>query len=57
MTELLNAEYEDTDGERKTLTREEVLGYIGLLSGAGNETTDASHRLDGQAPRRAPRPA
>ena len=39
MTELLNGEYEDTDGERKNLTREEVLNYINLLSGAGNETT------------------
>jgi cytochrome P450 len=39
MTELLNAEYEDADGARKKLTREEVLGYIGLLAGAGNETT------------------
>jgi cytochrome P450 len=39
MTELLNAEYEDVDGERKHLTREEVLNYINLLSGAGNETT------------------
>ena len=39
MTELLNAEYEDVDGERKKLTREEVLNYINLLSGAGNETT------------------
>ena len=39
MTELLNAEFEDTDGERKKLTREEVLNYVGLISGAGNETT------------------
>jgi cytochrome P450 len=39
MTDLLNAEYEDADGERKKLTREEVLGYIGLLASAGNETT------------------
>ncbi len=39
MTELLNGEYEDTDGERKKLTREEVLNYINLLAGAGNETT------------------
>ncbi|MEX2293915.1 MAG: cytochrome P450 [Acidimicrobiales bacterium] len=39
MTELIQAEYEDIDGERKRLTREEILGYIGLLSGAGNETT------------------
>ena len=39
MTELLNAEYEDADGERKKLTREEVLNYVNLLAGAGNETT------------------
>jgi len=39
MTDLLNAEFEDETGTRRTLTREEVLGYIGLLAGAGNETT------------------
>ena len=39
MTELLNAEYEGVDGEHKKLTREEVLNYVGLLAGAGNETT------------------
>jgi cytochrome P450 len=39
MTELLRAEYEDLDGERKHLTHDEVLAFIGLLSGAGNETT------------------
>ncbi len=39
MTDLLDAEYEDTDGERKKLTRDEVLGYVGLLAAAGNETT------------------
>ena len=39
MTELLHAEYEDVTGERKTLTHAEVLGYINLLAGAGNETT------------------
>jgi cytochrome P450 len=39
MTELLTAEFTDVDGAVRTLTREEVLGYIGLLSGAGNETT------------------
>jgi cytochrome P450 len=39
MTELLNAQYEDTDGERKRLTRDEVLGFVGLLAAAGNETT------------------
>jgi cytochrome P450 len=39
MTELLQGEYEDLDGERKHLTREQVLGFIGLLASAGNETT------------------
>jgi cytochrome P450 len=39
MTELINAEFEDHTGTRRTLTREEILGYIGLLAGAGNETT------------------
>ncbi len=40
MTDLLNAEYEDVDGVRKHLTKEQVLGYIGLLASAGNETTN-----------------
>jgi cytochrome P450 len=39
MTELLQAEFEDTDGTRRRLTRQEVLNYVGLLAGAGNETT------------------
>jgi cytochrome P450 len=39
MTELLVAEYDDDDGEKKRLTREEVLGYVNLLAAAGNETT------------------
>jgi cytochrome P450 len=39
MTELLQAEYEDLDGTRKRLTRDEVLGFVGLLAAAGNETT------------------
>ena len=39
MTELLNAEFEDHTGTRRRLTREEIVGYIGLLAGAGNETT------------------
>jgi cytochrome P450 len=39
MTELLNAEYEDEGGKRKRLTRTEVLSYVNLLAGAGNETT------------------
>lgn len=39
MTELLNATFEDVTGTVRKLTREEVLNYIGLLAGAGNETT------------------
>jgi cytochrome P450 len=39
MTDLLQAEFEDEDGERRRLTRPEVLGYVGLLAAAGNETT------------------
>jgi len=39
MTELLTAEFTDEHGSVRTLTRAEVLGYVGLLSGAGNETT------------------
>jgi cytochrome P450 len=39
MTELLNAEFEDYTGTRRTLSIEEVIGYVGLLAGAGNETT------------------
>ena len=39
MTELLTTEFEDSTGVRRTLTQEEILGYIGLLAGAGNETT------------------
>jgi cytochrome P450 len=39
MTDLLRAEYEDSDGERKRLTRDEILNYLSLIAGAGNETT------------------
>ena len=39
MTALLTAEFEDEDGERRTLTRAEVLTYTQVLAGAGNETT------------------
>jgi len=39
MTELLQGEYEDETGARQRLTRQEVLGYVNLLAGAGNETT------------------
>jgi cytochrome P450 len=39
MTELLQAEFDDTTGTRRRLSREEVVGYVGLLAAAGNETT------------------
>jgi cytochrome P450 len=39
MTQLLNAEFEDDDGESRTLTRQEVLTYTAVIAGAGNETT------------------
>lgn len=39
MTQLLNAEFEDSDGEIRTLTRPEVLTYTSVIAGAGNETT------------------
>jgi cytochrome P450 len=39
MTALLQAEFEDEHGVRRTLTRVEVLAYVGMLAAAGNETT------------------
>jgi cytochrome P450 len=39
MTELMTAEFEDEHGVRRTLTRDEVLTYVTIVSGAGNETT------------------
>src|SRR5215207_163583 len=39
MTRLLNAEFEDEHGEKRTLTRDEVLTYTAVIAGAGNETT------------------
>lgn len=39
MTELLHAEFEDTRGVRRTLTRQEILTYVSVVAGAGNETT------------------
>lgn len=40
MTELLFAEFEDDTGATRRLTRDEVLIYVSVLSGAGNETTN-----------------
>ncbi|SEG81425.1 Cytochrome P450 [Thermomonospora echinospora] len=39
MTDLLNAEFEDEDGTTRTLTREEIITYVTVVAGAGNETT------------------
>jgi len=39
MTELLRAEFEDEDGATRRLSREEVLTYVTVIAGAGNETT------------------
>src|SRR3954470_13146841 len=39
MTQLLNAEFVDETGTERTLTREEVLMFVNLIAGAGNETT------------------
>ncbi|MFC3962240.1 cytochrome P450 [Nocardia jiangsuensis] len=39
MTELLNVEFEDHTGEWRKLTRTELLTYVNVVSGAGNETT------------------
>lgn len=39
MTELLHARFVDDEGVERTLRDDELLGYIALLAGAGNETT------------------
>ncbi|WP_024804425.1 cytochrome P450 [Nocardia sp. BMG51109] len=39
MTELLNVEFADESGEVRKLTRDELLTYVNVVSGAGNETT------------------
>ena len=39
MTELLVAEFEDETGARRRLSRAEVMNFVTLLNGAGNETT------------------
>lgn len=40
MSELLFAEFEDETGTKRRLTRDEVLIYVSVVSGAGNETTN-----------------
>jgi cytochrome P450 len=39
MTELLRVEFEDETGTVRRLTREELLVYLNVVAGAGNETT------------------
>ncbi len=39
MTELLNVEFEDETGTIRKLTREELLTYLNVVAGAGNDTT------------------
>ena len=39
MTELLNAEFVDETGTTRNLTRVELLTYLNVVAGAGNETT------------------
>lgn len=39
MTDLLNAEFEDTTGTTRRLTRDEALLYTTVVAGAGSETT------------------
>lgn len=39
MTELLNVEFVDESGMTRRLTRDEILVYLNVVAGAGNETT------------------
>jgi cytochrome P450 len=40
MTELLNVEFVDQYGTLRRLTRQELLTYVSVVAGAGNETTN-----------------
>jgi cytochrome P450 len=40
MTQLLNAEFRDETGTLRKLTRDEVLIFVNVIAGAGNDTTD-----------------
>ncbi len=39
MTELLNVEFQDETGVKRKLTRDEILIFVNVIAGAGNETT------------------
>jgi cytochrome P450 len=40
MTELLTGQFEDETGTTRRLARQEVLTYVNMIAGAGNETTN-----------------
>ncbi len=40
MTTLIQSEFTDHDGEVRTLTRDELVIYMSVITGAGNETTN-----------------
>jgi cytochrome P450 len=40
ITKLLVTEFDDTEGNHRTLTRQEALTYLGVIAGAGNHTTN-----------------
>jgi cytochrome P450 len=40
ITRLVTSEFDDEHGVHRTLTREEALVYLGIISGAGNHTTN-----------------
>jgi cytochrome P450 len=40
ITRLIMTEFEDENGVRRTLTREEALVYLSVIAGAGNHTTN-----------------
>jgi cytochrome P450 len=46
MTMLIEAEFEDETGVTRRLERHEILTYVNVIAGAGNETT--THLPDGQ---------
>jgi cytochrome P450 len=39
MTQLMNLEFEDDEGVLRKLSRDEILTYLTLIAGAGNDTT------------------
>ena len=39
MTQLMNLEFEDDEGVVRKLSRDEILTYLALIAGAGNDTT------------------